>query len=171
MIAYSTTLKSNFFFRQWWKSFMPIYCLWSWEKKDNRMSFLDVSIICEQGKFTTSTYHKPTFSGIYARFDYSLPSTYKIGMIHTLLCRCYLNCSDWAKLLLELAKLMDASKNTGYCENFINNCFKVFLDNKCRIQGKLISVPKKPLFLVFPYLGSLSLQARTKWRKFLKGIH
>ena len=34
----------------------------------------------------------------------------------------------------------------------------------------MITVPKKPLFLVLPYLGRLSLQTRTKLRKFLKGI-
>ena len=34
----------------------------------------------------------------------------------------------------------------------------------------MITVPKKPLFLVLPYLGSLSLQTRTKLRTFLKGI-
>ena len=31
-------------------------------------------------------------------------------------------------------------------------------------------MPKKALFLVLPYLGPLSLQTRTKLRKFLKGI-
>ena len=34
----------------------------------------------------------------------------------------------------------------------------------------LITVPKKTLFLVLPYLGPLSLQTRTKLRKSLKGI-
>ena len=32
------------------------------------------------------------------------------------------------------------------------------------------TVPKKTLFLVLPYLGPLSLQTRTKLRKYLKGI-
>ena len=39
-----------------------------------------------------------------------------------------------------------------------------------RIQEKVITVPKKTLFLVLPYLGPLSLQTRTKLRKSLKGI-
>ena len=39
-----------------------------------------------------------------------------------------------------------------------------------RIQKKVITVPKKTLFLVLPYLGPLSLQTRTKLRKSLKGI-
>ena len=74
------------------------------------------------------------------------------------------------KFHLELVMLIDVFKNNGYPENFINNCFKVFLDNKYRIQEKVITVPKKTLFLVLPYLGPLSLQTRTKLRKSQKGI-
>ena len=46
----------------------------------------------------------------------------------------------------------------------------MFLDNKYRIQEKVMNVPKKTLFLVLPYLGPLSLQTRTKLRKSFKGI-
>ena len=46
----------------------------------------------------------------------------------------------------------------------------MFLDNKYRIQEKVINVPKITLFLVFPYLGPLSLETRAKLRKSLKGI-
>ena len=61
-------------------------------------------------------------------------------------------------------------ENNGNPENFIDNCFKVFLDNKCRIQEKVITVPTKTLFLVLPYLGPLSLQTRTELCKSLKRI-
>ena len=102
-------------------------------EKDNRMSFLDVNIIREKDKFTTSVYRKPTFSGIYTHFDSFLPSSNKIGLLHTLLYRCFRICSDWTKFHLELVKLTDVFKNSGYPENFINNCFKVFLDSKYKI--------------------------------------
>ena len=46
-------------------------------KKDNRMSFIDVSIICKQDKFLASVYSKQTFSGIYTYFDSFLTSNYK----------------------------------------------------------------------------------------------
>ena len=49
------------------------------------MSFLDVNVIREQGKFVTSVYRKPTFSGVYTHFDSFLPDTYKISMIDTLI--------------------------------------------------------------------------------------
>ena len=74
------------------------------------------------------------------------------------------------KVHLELVNLIDIFKNNDYPDNFMNNCFKVFLDNKYRVREKVITVPKKTLFLVFPYLGPLSLQTRTKLRKSLQGI-
>ena len=69
----------------------------------------------------------------------------------------------------ETVKLMDVFKSDGYTDNFINNSEK-FLDNKHRIHRQVITVPKKPLFLVLPYLGILSFQTRTKLRKSLKRI-
>ena len=50
----------------------------------NKISFLDVNVIREQGKFTTSVNRKPTFSGVYSHFDSFLLDTYKIGMIYIL---------------------------------------------------------------------------------------
>ena len=46
----------------------------------------------------------------------------------------------------------------------------MFLDNKYRIQEKVIAVPKKTLFLILRYIGPLSLQIRTKLRKSLNGM-
>ena len=139
-------------------------------EKDKRMSFLDVNIIREKDTFTTSVYRKPSLSRIYTHFDSFLPSSNKMGLLHTILYRSSQICSDWTKFHLELVMLIDAFKNNGYPENFINICFKVFLDNKYRVREKVITVPKKTLFLVLPYLGPLSLQTRTKLRKSLKGI-
>ena len=46
----------------------------------------------------------PTFCGIYTHFDSFLPSSNKIGLLHTLLYRCFRICSDWTKFHLELVK-------------------------------------------------------------------
>ena len=69
-----------------------------------------------------------------------------------------------------MIKLIDVFKSNGYPDNVINNCFKVFVDNKYTLQKKVITVPKKTLVLVLPYLGPLSLATRTTLRKSLKGI-
>ena len=98
--------------------------------------------------------------------SYHPPTT----MIHASLYECFWICLDWTKFHLELVKLIDAFKSNCYPENFINNCLKTFLDNKLRIQEKVITDPKKPLLSVLPYLGPLSLITRTKLRKSLKDI-
>ena len=45
-------------------------------ERNNKIPFLDVNIIPEQGKFITS--------GIHTRFDSFLPDTYKIDIIYAL---------------------------------------------------------------------------------------
>ena len=71
---------------------------------------------------------------------------------------------------LKLVKLMDVFKSSGYPDNYISSCFKTILDNKHRISEKVITLPIKPLLLVLPYLGPLSIQTIIKLRKCLKGI-
>ena len=58
-------------------------------EKQNRMSFLDVQIICEDKTFTTTVYQKAAFSGGYTHFDSFLSSTYKFGTIYTLAYGCF----------------------------------------------------------------------------------
>ena len=67
----------------------------------NRMSFLNIEIISEDKTFTTSVYHKATFSGVYTHFDSFLPSTYQFGTVYTLTYRCLRICSSWAKESVE----------------------------------------------------------------------
>ena len=53
-------------------------------EKKSKLSFLDIEIICEQGKFTTTIYWKPTFHGVYTNYESFLPAVYKFGMVYTL---------------------------------------------------------------------------------------
>ena len=59
------------------------------EKKNGKMSFLDVEVSRENGRFKTAVYCKPTFSGVYTHFESFLLSSNKFGMIYTLVYRCF----------------------------------------------------------------------------------
>ena len=48
------------------------------EEKNGKISLLDVKISREKGKFLTTVYRKPTFSGVYTHFESFLPSTHKL---------------------------------------------------------------------------------------------
>ena len=47
-------------------------------------------------------------------------------------------------------------------ENFIDKCFKLFLNKIHILKEKVATVEKKHLQLVLPYLGTMSLKTRTK---------
>ena len=57
-------------------------------EQNNKMSFLNVNVIREQGKFITSVYRKPIFSGVYTHSDSFLPDTYNIGFGYALVSQC-----------------------------------------------------------------------------------
>ena len=44
-------------------------------------------------------------------------------------------------------------------------CFKRFMDNTDVVKRTTLRIEKKPLVLVLPYLGSITLQTRTKLKK------
>ena len=58
------------------------------------LSFLDIEVPREKGKFITTVYRKPTFRGVYTNFESFLPILYKFGMIYILAYRCFKMCSD-----------------------------------------------------------------------------
>ena len=72
--------------------------------------------------------------------------------------------SDWTKFYIELWKLLGVFMKNSYNKNLTNNHFKIFLADN--IIFKNITLLKKPLFLVLPYLGPSLIQFITKLTKF-----
>ena len=140
------------------------------QEKNGKLSFLDIEVSREKGKFVTTVYRKPTFSGVYTHFESFLPTIYKFGMVYTLAYRCFKICSDWTKFHEELSFLKQVFLKNGYPLSFIDNCFKTFVDKLFIKHPQLITVEKKTLFLSLPYFDEISLQTRTKLRKSLKGL-
>ena len=120
------------------------------KKKNGNLSLLNVEVSREKGKFVTTVYRKPTFSGVYTHFEGFLPTVYKFVMVYTLAYRCFKICFDWTK--------------------FIDNCFKTFVDKLFIKRPQLTIVETKTLFLSLPYLVEISLQTRMKLRRSLKSL-
>ena len=92
-------------------------------------------------------------------------------MVYTLVYRCFRICSDWKKLQKNHAELTFLKKiflKNGYSENFIDKCFKKFLDIHLN-KEKVPRVERKRLLLVLPYLGVI-WQTRTKLQQTIKGV-
>ena len=58
------------------------------------LSFLDVKICRKKGKFVTSVYKKPTFSGVFTNYESFILTYQKRGLLHTLLHRSFSICCD-----------------------------------------------------------------------------
>ena len=54
-------------------------------RKNGKLSFLDIEVSREKGKFVTNAYKKPTFCCMYTHFENFLPTVYKFGMVYTYL--------------------------------------------------------------------------------------
>ena len=91
-------------------------------------------------------------------------------MAYTLVYRCFRISSNWTQFHTKLTFLKGIFQKNGYPENFIDNCFKKFLNNVHLVKENVPTVEKKRLLLVLPYLGIISLQTRTKLQEALKGV-
>ena len=94
--------------------------------------------------------------------------TVKSGTVYTLAYRFFELYSCWNKPHAELVCLKQIFLKNSNPENFINKCFKRFVDNIYIVKETNVIIEKEPLVLVLPCLGSISLQIRTKLKKSLK---
>ena len=96
-----------------------------------------------------STVHLPLveFIHILTAFNH-LPCTYKFGTLyHSLIDRSLRICSSWTKLYNELVCLKEIFLKNDYPEDFINKCFKNFLDNIHVVKETTLTAEKKPCVL------------------------
>ena len=128
------------------------------------LSFLDVKICLKYGKFVTSIFRKPIFSGVFTNYEILIPTYQKRGRSHKLLHRNFSICCDFETFPFEIDHLKKTIK-TYYLLNFIDSCIESFLHNLYRPKVIASNVPKINLFVKMPFLGSTSFQIRKKFQK------
>ena len=62
----------------------------------------------------------------------------------------------------QLILLREIFQKNGYPEKFIDRCFQLFLNRIHILKEKVHTAKNEPLRWVLPYLGTISLQTRTK---------
>ena len=128
--------------------------------------FLDVKICRKNGKFVTSVYRKPTFSGVFTNYDSFIPTHQKRGLLHTLLHSiCFSICCDFKAFHFEIDHLKTILIKSNYPLNFIDSCIKSFLNKLYTPKVVIPNVPKRNVFVKLPFLGSTLFQIRKKLQK------
>ena len=128
---------------------------------DGKLAFLDVLVTRRDGSFFASLYRKPTFSGLYSHYESFLPTSYKKGLIYTLLHRAFTLCSTWDTFHDEVSYLRNTFIKNCYPGFFIDKCIKVFLDKIFIAKKVVLTVPQKELSICLPYLGKQSLELKS----------
>ena len=137
------------------------------EENEGRLAFLEVLITRSGGSFLTSVYRKPTFSGLYSHYESFMPSSYKVGLIYTLLHRAFTLCSTWEKFHEEVCFLRQTFLKNAYPGYFIDKCVKCFLDKIFVAKRVVFTVPKKELRICLPFLGKQSLELKSRMQKYV----
>ena len=138
------------------------------KENDDHLSFSDINIFREKGKFVTNVYRKKNFSGVYTNFNSFIPEIYKTGLIESLLFRCFNLSSDFMKFHHEINILKDILYKNSYTRDLVNKCIKNFLAKVLKHKAVVSTVPKNDLMIVLPYLGKLPLQVRTRINRIMK---
>ena len=140
------------------------------QEMNGKLFFLDAELSQKQGKFVTTVYRKPNFSGVFTHFDSFLPTAYKVVMIYTLAFPCFKTCSDWTKFREELNFLKHVLLKNGYTLSFFDKCFKIVINKLVIKRPPVTKVEKKTIILSLSCLRDISLQTGTKLRESFKGI-
>ena len=80
------------------------------------------------GKFVTSVYRKPTFSGVYTHYDSYIPQQYKSGLVYTLLHRSFSICTNWEQVHREIETIKSIMLKNGYPTILIEKTVNYFLN-------------------------------------------
>ena len=71
---------------------------------------------------------------------------------------------------LQSILLREMFQRNSYPENFLDKCFKLFLNRIHTLKEKVPTVEEKLLRFVLPYFGTLTLQTKTKLQKSIKVV-
>ena len=100
-------------------------------EENNKLNFLDLTIKRNEDlTFSTSTYHKPTFTGVYLNWNSLTARKYKINLIKCLLDRIWKICSTEEQKHIEINEMKENLLANNYPISIIENQVKNFLKNK-----------------------------------------
>ena len=129
---------------------------------NNMLPFLDVEVRRGAGKFLTSLYRKPTFSGLYTNYHSFISDSYKKGLIYTLLFRALKITVNLDSFQSEVSFLKNILKKNSYPEHFIERCVKLFRNNRDRPKVTPQGLQSEVQYLSLPFLGKYSNEIKRR---------
>ena len=85
-----------------------------------------------------------------SNFIYFILLGCKIGLVHTLLNRCFSLYSDFLKSQHEVDKIKKALSKNPHPQKFIDKCIQKFLNSLFIQRPQILTVPIKELIIILP---------------------
>ena len=141
-------------------------------EKDNSLNFLDVKIKRKDNLcLETSTYRKPTFTGVMLNWNSLTSIRYKTGLIKCLLDRLNKICSSEQQKEIEMAQLRLILLNNNYPSKIIDKEFEKFLKYKTSLNTEIIDNEIKTKYISLPYINDRSEMVASKLKRLVKAYY
>ena len=118
---------------------------------DRKLPFLDVLVFRDDHHFSTTVYRKPTFTGLYTRWDSYCATGRKIALIRSLTVRAKRICSH-EHLQNEITNLKSIFEKNGYPPGIINR----IIEQTMNPRPPVLTAAPKLVHLRLPWVGVLS---------------
>ena len=118
-------------------------------ENNSTLPFLDIAIQRVDGKYETSTYNKPTDTGLYTTSKSFCDNRYKKGLLSCLFNRAWRLASNFHNATKDINALIQRLKLNGYHEDFIMKILnktinKFYPDNECKGNTENITDENSP---------------------------
>ena len=113
--------------------------------------FLDVLVTRCVDSLSTTVYRKPTFSGLYLRWDSFVPKKHKSALVNTLIYRSWRICSSFELFDRDLKFIKSTLLCNGYPYSFIDSCVNRFLHRQYNAPPVVQGPEQEKLYIFLPY--------------------
>jgi hypothetical protein len=104
-------------------------------EKNNSLPFLDTLVKRKEAGYTTTIYHKKTFTGVYLNWTSLTSRRYKIKLIYCLCDRIWKICKQQEDKELEFKKLRQTLIKNQYPEHIIDKEIEKFVSNRAKLTN------------------------------------
>ena len=133
-------------------------------KNNGKLPFLDINIIQrEEGVFSTSIYHKESYTGLLTNYTSLIPASYKLALIKTLIHRVFNICNTWKLFSKNITELEETLKRNSFPPKIISREINKYLNKTFNKDN----TPKHEnvIYYKLPYLGKISKDTQIKLRE------
>ena len=135
-------------------------------ENDCKLSFLDIVIDNKTSdSIVTSVFHKATFTGLYTNFNSFTSFSYKIGLVRTLVDRCYKINNTWAGLHKDLERLTCNLMQNAFPRHIIERVIQRRINQSLAYAPPPKPKPQNVRYYCIPYVGYYSKIAQRKLRQ------